>query len=412
MFRRNLTDPLLAALNDTPVVLLQGPRQAGKSTLVHYLAEEKRPATYFTLDDAAVLAAALHDPDALIQAQTGPVVIDEVQHAPDLFRAIKLEVDRRRRPGRFLLTGSANVLLLPKVSESLAGRMEILTLWPFSAGELSGVQEGFIDRVFGRDKADSWPIADIGRGTLIRRMLIGGYPEVTQRSDPQRREAWFASYITTILHRDVRAMADVEGLAAFPRLLSMLAGQSGGLLNASELARDAGFSVPTIKRYLTLLQATHLYQPLYAWSGNVRKRLIKSPKVYLNDTGLLSYLMGWSDETLTAPAADSGRLLESFVCQELRKQITWSATRPSMYYYRTAAGLEVDFVLEDRRGQLVGIEVKAAAKLGAADVKGLSDLAETVGKRFHRGVILYQGPTIVPFGVNVWAVPVGAMFAE
>ena len=412
MLERNITNALLSGLSDTPVVLLQGPRQSGKSTLVSWLAEKKRRATYFTMDDAGVLASATRDPDAFIRANTEPVVIDEVQLVPDLFRAIKLEVDRRRAPGRFLLTGSANVLLVPKVSESLAGRMEILTLWPFSVGELASVREGFVDRVFGRERADAWPIRDAPRGDFVKRMLIGGYPEVTQRPEADRRRAWFASYITTILQRDVRAMADIEGLAVLPRMLSMLAAQSGGLLNAAELARDAGFSVPTTKRYLTLLQATHLYQPLHSWSGNVRKRLIKAPKVYLNDTGLLSYLMGWSGDQLAGVSANTGRLLESFVCQELRKQITWSGTKPALYYYRTAGGREVDFVLEDQGGRIVGIEVKAAVKLSGDDVKGLEDLAATMGKRFHAGVVLYQGSTVIPFGPMCWAVPLGTMFAE
>jgi len=412
VIERNITDALLSALSDTPVVLLHGARQSGKSTLVRWLAERKRKAAYFTMDDAGVLAAATADPDAFIQATPGPVVIDEVQLVPDIFRAIKLEVDRRRTPGRFLLTGSANVLLLPKLSESLAGRMEILNLWPFSVGELRGVRESFIDRLFDRRGVEAASFPHLSRKEIASRIVIGGYPEVTQRSDAERRRAWFSSYISTILQRDVRAMADIEGLAVLPRMLSFLASQSGGLLNAAELSRDAGFSLPTTRRYLTLLQATHLYQPLYAWSGNVRKRLIKAPKVYLNDTGLLSHLLGMSAEQLTDPSSNLGRALEAFVCQELRKQITWSRTSPSIYYYRTAGGREVDFVLERRGGGIVGIEVKAAVKLGGDDFKGLADLAETVGKRFLAGVVLYQGTTIVPFGPNRWAIPLDAMFAE
>ena len=248
------------------------------------LAEQGRKAKYFTMDDAGMLAAAAADPDAFVQANPGPVVIDEVQLVPDIFRAIKIEVDRRRTPGRFLLAGSANILLIPRLSESLAGRMEILTLWPFSVGELRGAREGFIDRLFEDGQIASAAIPDLPQKELIRRITVGGYPEVTQRADAERRRAWFASYITTILQRDVRAMADVEGQAVMPRILSFLAAQTGGLLNTAKLSRDAGFSLPTARRYLTLLQGTHLYQPLYSWSGNVRKRLIKAPKVYLNDT--------------------------------------------------------------------------------------------------------------------------------
>jgi len=191
---RHITESLVAALCDTPVVLLQGARQSGKSTLVRWLSERKPKASYFTLDDAAVLAAATRDPDTFIRAASGPIVIDEVQLAPDLFRAIKLEVDNRRTPGRFLLTGSTNIMLLPKLSESLAGRMEVLTLWPFSFGELHGVREGFVDRLFESDDFAGLTHRALVGKELLKRLLIGGYPEVAQRPDAARRRAWFAAF--------------------------------------------------------------------------------------------------------------------------------------------------------------------------------------------------------------------------
>ena len=412
MVERHITEALLAALRETPVVLLHGPRQSGKSTLARWVAEEKHKAAYFTLDDATILSAVTRDPDAFMRATSGPVVIDEVQLAPDLFRAIKIEVDRKRTPGRFLLTGSANILLLPKLSESLAGRMQILTLWPFSEGELRGVREDFVDRLFGMDDLTALPMLQVPRMKLLRRLATGCYPEVALRPAPARRAAWYGSYITTILQRDVREMADIAGLTEMPRLLAFLAAQSGDLLNMAELSRDAGLSQPTIKRYLALLQATHLYQPLTAWAGNVRKRLVKAPKAYLNDTGLLAYLLDIDEERLSEPGAHIGRLLEAFVYQELRKQITWSQAQPSLHYYRTAGNREVDFVLQRRSGQLVGIEVKAAVKLNSDDFKGLMDLAEATGKRFRAGIVLYRGSTIVPFGDKLWAVPVTAMFSS
>jgi len=407
---RHITSALLRALRYSPVVLLQGPRQCGKSTLAQQVAAGPHKAAYFTLDDAAILAAVTRDPDAFVRSTSGPVVIDEVQLAPDLFRAIKLDVDRKRTPGRFLLTASANVFLLPKLSESLAGRMEILTLWPFSAGELRGVRETFVDRLFKADnlltlKPPEWPWKETAR-SLVR----GGYPEVSLPSRRKDFAGWFGSYVTTILQRDVRQMADIVGLTEMPRILAFLAAQSGDLLNMAELSRDAGLSQPTIKRYLTLLEATYLYQPLSAWSGNVRKRLVKAPKAYLNDTGLLSYLLEIDEQQLVQPAAQVGRLLEAFVCQELRKQITWSRTQPTLHYYRTAGNREVDFVLERRNSQLVGIEVKAAVTLNSDDLKGLRDLAATVGKeRFQAGVLLYRGSTVVPFGNRTWALPVSAL---
>ena len=410
MIPRHLTDSLLQALKDNPVVLLQGPRQSGKSTLAQALASAGHKARYLTLDDAAILSAVARDPGGFLAGLAGPVIIDEVQLAPELFRAIKLEVDRQRTPGRFLLTGSSNVLLLPKLSESLAGRMEILTLWPFSQGEIAGLREGFIDALFLPGSLPAVSPLALTRPNLAQRIITGGYPEMAHRVDPARRQAWFGSYITTILQRDVRDMADIEGLTQMPRLLSLLAAQSGGLLNIAALSRDISLAQPTLKRYLTLLQATHLYQPLPAWSGSQRKRFIKREKVYLNDSGLVAYLRGVEAVQLAEPNADLGSLLESFVGQELHKQIGWSQTKPAMYYYRTAEGREVDYVLEDRRGMIVGVEVKAATNLRSDDLRGLADLADATGKRFIRGVVLYLGHDVVPFGVNLHALPLDALW--
>lgn len=410
LIERHIADSLLAALDDTPVVLLHGPRQSGKSTLVRHLCQRRHKAAYYTLDDPAVLTAVTRDPDGFLHGIDGPVAIDEVQLAPDLFRAIKLEVDRHRAPGRFLLTGSADIQFLPNLSESLAGRMDILTLSPFSVGELNESREGLIDVLF--DPAPLPPLTgrEESRAQLLHSIVRGGYPEAVQRKDPRRRHAWFAAYLTTILQRDVRQMADIAGLTELPRLFALLAAQSGGLLNMAELSRDIGMAQPTIKRYLALLQATHLYQPLPAWAASTRKRLVKAAKVYLNDTGLLTYLLGTDAEQLSHPSATVGQLIEAFVCQELRKQISWSLTQPSLYYYRTAAGREVDFVLEHRDGRIVGIEVKAAAHVRQDDLSGLDDLADTADRRFHRGILLYGGSAVVPFAPNTFALPISALW--
>ena len=211
MFTRSLGPSLFTATTDTPVVFLQGARQTGKSTLVRSLPSSQSSWRYLTLDDAVVLAAATSDPAGFISSMNTTVVLDEVQRAPELFLAIKATVDRDRRPGRFVLTGSANILLLPRVSESLAGRMEILTLWPLSQGEMSGVREGFINKVFTDRLPDAPPATDT-RGDLIARIIRGGFPEAVQRQDEQRRTAWFGSYLTTVLQRDVRNLANIEGL--------------------------------------------------------------------------------------------------------------------------------------------------------------------------------------------------------
>jgi predicted AAA+ superfamily ATPase len=405
MIQRNLTPALLAALSDNPVVLINGARQVGKSTLVQQLIESSHPARYLTFDNAAVLAAARLDPTGFLAGIDGPVVLDEIQRAPDLFPALKAEVDRKRQPGRYLLTGSADVLLLPQVSESLAGRMEILTLWPLSQGEIDGVSEGFIDALFGEEI----PAARRGsrsRSDLIARILRGGYPEMLTRESPERRRAWYGSYITTILQRDVRDFSNIDGLTAFPRLLALLAARTTSMLNFAELSRSIAIPQTTLKRYMTLLEMTFLMQLLPAWSSNLSKRLVKTPEIILSDTGLLSHLIGLDEERLNDEPRLIGPLLENFVAMELYKQRGWSKRQPKLFHFRTQTGQEVDIVLEDAAGRVVGIEVKAADTIDAGSFKGLRVLADELGRKFRRGVVLYTGTEPLPFGKNMWALPV------
>lgn len=409
MIPRSLTPGLLAALADRPVVLLHGARQTGKSTLAGSVAAGPHRARYLTLDDASVLATARADPEAFIRGFTEPVVLDEIQRAPELFLAIKAAVDRDRRPGRFLLTGSANVLLLPRLSDTLAGRMEILTLWPLSQGEIEGVREGFADALFAESLPPLYPESEPWL-RLFERISRGGYPEVMSQEAEERRGAWFGSYITTILQRDVREVSNIEALTIMPRLLTLLATRSASLVNFSDLSRSVGIPLTTLRRYLALLEIAFLVQTLPAWSVNLGKRLVKAPKVLLSDSGLMAYLLGISGERLALNSTLSGPLLENFVAMELRKQITWSRTRPGMFHFRTAVGHEVDIVLEARGGRIVGIEVKASATLGAEDLKPLRLFAEAMGKRFHRGVLLYTGSEPVTFGPNLHALPVSALW--
>ena len=408
MYRRHITAQLLAALGDTPVVLLHGARQVGKSTLAQELATKGHPARYLTLDDAAVLAAAKSDPAGFVRGLDEPVVIDEVQRAPELFIPIKTSVDRDRRPGRFLLTGSANVLLLPKLSESLAGRMEILTLWPLSQGEISGEVEDFIDRMFAPSPKRS-PDTGMDRDELARLIAAGGYPEAILRR-PARRPAWFRSYVATILQRTVRDVADIERLHEIPRLLGVLAARTGTLLNVADLSRTLGIPQTTLQRYLALLQTTFLLHLLPAWTARVRKRLLKSPKILTVDTGLASHLVGMNTKGLTASTELWGAFVETFVTMELHKQAAWSKTRPTLYHFRTAKGGEVDVVMEEPSGKLVGVETKAAVSVGAGDFRGLRTLAEIAGQRFLRGVLLYLGEQAVPFGAKLYAMPISSVW--
>jgi len=410
---RHLEPVLREALADRPVVLLRGARQVGKSTLARAIAESERPPRrYITFDDATVLAAVHADPEGFVAGLETPVVLDEIQRAPGLFLALKSAVDRDRRPGRFFLTGSADVLLLPRLSESLAGRMEILTLWPLSQGEIRSVREGFVDTLYSK-KLPDLPAAKRMLPDLAERIAQGGYPELVAKRDKgekQRQTAWYGSYLTTILQRDVRELAQIEGLTVLPRLLALLAARVMGILNYADLARSVGLPQTTIKRYLTLLEVTFLVQLLPAWFTNVGKRLVKSPKVLLVDTGLTLHLAGADAHRLREDRALLGPLLESFVVMEVRKQCAWSRTQPELYHFRPAHGREVDLVLETADGRIAGVEVKAAASVNSADFAGLRLLAELSGRRFHRGVVLYTGDNTVPFAPNMHAVPLRALW--
>jgi predicted AAA+ superfamily ATPase len=406
MYKRNIVSELQSAIADTPAVLLNGARQTGKSTLAQEFARS-HSIPYVTLDDATQLAAASSDAQGFLAGLGDRAVIDEVQKAPGLFPAIKMSVDRDRRPGRYLLTGSANVLLLPQISESLAGRMELITLLPLSQGELLGQQEEFLDGVF----AASLPALQSGEDMDLKgAVLAGAYPEVLQRSAGKRRDAWFAAYITALLQRDVRDLANIEGLTDMPRLLSLLAARVGSLLNMSELSRSSGIPNSTLKRYLSLLQATFLFQPLPAWASNRGKRLIKSPKIHLIDSGLAAHLSGVTRQSLDRDPVFFGHLLENFVVNELRKQMGWSDTRVELHHYRTTAGREVDILLENAAGRLVGMEVKASATVVRKDFSGIDALSEDTGKRFVRGIVLYTGDEPVSFTENYLALPVSAIW--
>jgi hypothetical protein len=391
------------------VVLINGARQTGKTTLAQAIAG-KMDSQYFTLDDAATLGLAAGDPVGFIRNLSGPVVLDEIQKAPELFSAIKLAVDRNRHPGRFLLTGSANVLTSPNLSESLAGRMEIIPLFPFSAGELAGKREGFVRRLFGGTVADVKLIS--ATDDLPSRLVRGGYPEANQRKADERRAAWFASYISTILQRDVRDLARVDALHSLPNLLKLLSTRASGLVNLADVARDAGLPHTTLTRYLALLEAVFLVYRLPAWSANLGKRLVKAPKLHLVDAGLACHLIGADTGRLNEDRGLLGRILETFVVGELRKQLSWTDPRIALHHFRSATGSEVDVVLEKADGSVAAVEVKASATVGAADFAALRGLRDQLGKRFRAGVMLYVGDQIVPFSDELSLMPLSALWAE
>lgn len=413
MYRRYMARAVLDALSDTPVTLVDGARQTGKTTLVRELIAHHHPARYLTLDDPGVLSAARTDPAGFIAALSGPVAIDEIQRAPELFTAIKAAVDQDRTPGRFVLTGSANSMLLPRLSDSLAGRMQRCTLWPLAQCEISGGDGRAVDILYSEQPLPlSLPAVD--RTVLARAVTQGGYPEAVSRPSAARRAAWFRGYLETLLSRDVRDLANIQGLMEVPRLTSLLAARNTGVLNQAGLSRDTGLPHTTLARYLVLLQAVQLVQLVPAWLRNTGQRLIKSPKSLLVDTGLVSYLVGETEERLMRlgnPSSQWGALLEGFVLMEFVKLAGWSESAPALFHFRTTAGAEVDLVLEDRLGRLVGVEVKASATIRPSDFSGLRALAQAGGSSFHRGVVLYPGSETLPFGERLFALPLSVLWA-
>ena len=398
---------LAEALADTPVVLIHGPRQCGKTTLARVLGEARGYA-YFSFDDDVALAAARADPVGFAGDLPERTILDEVQRVPALFTAIKTTVDRLRTPGRFILTGSANVLLVPKLADSLAGRMEILRLHPLAQCELAGRAPRFLDTLFtGGFKTRKYE--RLGTA-LAERIAAGGYPAALARTTPRRRTAWYRDYVETLVQRDVRDLARISALDALPRLLALAAAQTARLLNVTDLAGPFQVSRPTIRDYVTLLERVFLLEALPPWHSNRLSRLIKTPKLHVGDTGVACALLGLDVAALARDRAMLGHLLETFVFQELRRQSSWHEDSITCHHFRDKDGVEVDIVLERGAHELAGVEVKAAATVTAADFRGLRKLREAAGGRFAGGVVLYDGESSASFGDGLYAVPIRALW--
>jgi predicted AAA+ superfamily ATPase len=407
MLKRALEGPLRAALADTPVVMLVGARQTGKSTLASGLTEG---GDYLTFDDPTLLSAARADPVAFLGDLGAGAVLDEVQRVPEIFLPIKAMVDRDRRPGRFLLTGSANPLFIPEVASALAGRMEVLTLWPFSQAELDGRPETLLVRSLFGTQMPSASTSPSGRDELTARIARGGFPEAAERERGERRDRWFSSYLTTILERDVRALADITRLEQLPNVLTALALRSRGPANKSALSQDLGIPVSSLDRYLLLLERIFLIRRLPGWHSRLGPRLVKGPKLPLCDSGLLCHMLRWDEERLLSDPTTFGLALENFVGIELAKAVDLDGGSPSLMHYRTSKGTEIDFVLEAGDGRVVAIEVKATSSVEVADFRRFDRLRETLGPRFVRGVIFFTGDRVLPFGDRLEAWPVSLLW--
>ena len=410
------SDPLVArraeaivaeALEDTRVVLVNGARQAGKSTLTR-LATRRRPDTVVRLlDDPATLRAAADDPTGFVE-HDGLMVIDEIQLSPELLRPIKVTVDVDPRPGQFLLTGSSRILALRSLPDALPGRMEIIELWPFSQGEIAGAPDGFIDAAFAHGRRLSHS-SELRRRDYLERLVVGGFPEAVRRA-PRRRTAFFDSYLTTLIERDVLELASIERHGELLKLLTLLAGRAGGLLVPGTVASQSGIPRTTLVRYLELLTSVFLTKSVPAWSSSQTARAVAAPKLAFVDTGIACHLLGQDVNRLAEPGGAAGAMMENFVLMELARQLTWSTERGRLFHYRTKDQLEVDAVIETPDGRIIGVEVKAGATVRTEDLSGLRNLASFAGERFVAGYVLYTGQQTLPFGDKIRAVPLDALW--
>lgn len=398
-----------AALADTRAVVVLGARQVGKSTLLEQVASaEGSGREILTLDDQALRAAATADPAGFVATRDTPVAIDEIQRVPELMTEIKLRVDRDRTPGQFVITGSANLLEMKQVKDTLAGRAEYLRLYPFSQGELLGHREAFVPRLV-EGEFPNVTDAPIGRKGYADILARGGYPEAQQRS-PNRRERFFESYIEGVLERDLSSLGDVADRAVVVRLLQAIGATSSAELNIDRLSASLAIPSTTIRRYIELLETLFLIRRLPAWSSNLLARSIKRPKVYVADSGLHCHLVGADERRIETDLELGGMFFETFVVAELHRQISWLEDRPQLYHFRDRDQREVDIVIEHRDGSVSAIEVKSAVTIRQRDFRGLTHLRDKLGSRFKAGVLLYTGANTVPFGDRMAAVPLAGLW--
>jgi uncharacterized protein len=409
-------DQVEAALTDTPVVAIVGPRQSGKSTLAEQIAVD-RGARMVSLDELASRAAANSDPTRFIEESDLPLFVDEFQKAPALLDAIKSRVDRARRGGRrpagmFLLTGSANVWSTMRISESLTGRAERIHLWTLSQGEINGRRETFISRLLeGRPpRLASQPI---GRRPIAAAVVRGGYPEIVARGTGGRRAQWLQSYQEMTLERDARDLTErSRQLDDLPKLLQIAGSRIGSLVDLTSMGRAIEMKRDSVRRYLRLLELLFLVRQVPAWKASLTQQLIKRPKLWITDSGLACQLVGFDEDRFVADETGvAGLLFENFVASEILKQASRLDRPMGLRHFRTPGGREVDIVGETNDGSVVGIEVKLGASPRKTDFSGLAHLRDALGDRFKAGVVLNTGAETLPFGERLWAVPVAGLWA-
>lgn len=391
-----------AALNDTRIVVVNGARQAGKSTLVHAVMRGRHDALERRLDRPSELQGARSDPERFVM-HDGLLVIDEIQRAPELVLPIKAIVDTSNKPGQFLLTGSARLLGLRALPDALVGRSETIELWPFSQGEIDGAPDGFVDAVFAGSDTLSRD-GETDRDEYIERATRGGFPEAVTRSEG-RRSRWFESYLNDLIDRDVTRLSDIQRRPDLDRLVRLLAGRMATPIVVENVANVLGVPKSTVDRYLALFEEVFLVKRIPPWSNSATTRASRQRKLLFVDTGLGAHLSGRTTARARKDDTLAGQLLENFVISEIARQLTWSSEYVRLHHYRARTGEEVDAVLESADGRVVGIEVKAASTAMIGDFRHLRHLERRIGKQFLHGFVLYTGRRAVPFGDRLTAIP-------
>jgi uncharacterized protein len=408
VFPRYVKTRVLEALADTRVVLILGARQVGKTTLAREIALNDHPAEIFSLDNMSTRQSAISDPTGFIVRLTGPALIDEAQRAPDLLLEIKDATDADPSPGRFLLTGSANVLNSKKIADALTGRIEVIELWPLQQAEIEGSIANFVDALFAGAPPDISK-APVGREAFAGRVAAGGYPEPRLRSG-RRRDRWFESYLRTTFDRDLHDISDAYRLEEMPRLLRYLGAQTANVFSSRGVSSALGLDHRTVKNYTQLLEAVFLVKRISAWRPGIGSRERQQQKLYVVDTGLLAYLLGANEKRIAQDDQVTGKILENLVAMEVLRHLTWAEIDARQYHWRDQRH-EVDIVLETRAGDIATIEVKAAASVSNDDFKSLTRLRDARDKCFKAGVVVYTGARTLPFGDRLWAVPVSGLWA-
>jgi predicted AAA+ superfamily ATPase len=404
---RHMAAPLAEAITDTPVVCVLGPRQCGKSTLVRRACPD-RP--YYSFDDDTLRERAASDPRGFVAGLPDRSTLDEIQRVPALLSAIKMAVDEARRPGRFLLTGSANLLLLPAVSESLAGRMALVRLHPLTEAEKARKPGALLAAMLaGRLKGSIRP-AKVVPSELVERILRGGYPEAIRRGRTTRMRQWHRDYLTAVIERDARDAANLRNVDHLGTMLAFLALQTAQLLNVESLTKHLAIRRETVQNNLAALERLFLVRRLPAWHTSDARRLVKAPKAHVVDSGIASTLAGLVEADWLTNMGRFGHLLESFVVQQLTAQAGWTDPDLRFWHYRDKDQVEVDLVITRGR-ETWGVEVKAAATLAASDGQGLRRLAEQCGRHFRGGLILHAGASVLPTADSrVLAVPLSELW--